>query len=147
MARDWEAVGLDWIAEPVSRVFGENNASDRRVVATAQLPVVRDLDLLAAAGVNVLAWLNAANSMRVRAQAIARDHKGDIESLREKVWNALLGVRMAGSRVVTKTVRKLSDGTTYEGDNQTEFVSLEMAALVDLGIDADTARTLAEARW
>ena len=145
MARNWEAIGLSWLAEDVSKVFGENNASDKRVVATAQLPVVTDLDKLAAGGVDILAWLNASNSMRVRAQAIARKNpKADPEKMRELVFSALQGVRMGvAGRTVEIIKRALPDGNFYTGTDENEYRSQYAAALVDKGVDSDVALTIA----
>lgn len=146
MARNWDDVGLGWTAEDVSKVFGENNASDKRVIATAQLPVVKDLDKLKAAGVDVLAWLNASNSMRVRAQAIGRKAKknADVETLRESVFSALKGVRMTASgRVVEIVKRPLPDGSMYDGTDENEYRQAYAAALVDSGVDATVALQIA----
>lgn len=148
-ARDWSAIGIVWESDDVSEVFGENNQSDKRVVATAQLPRIIDLDKAAKAGVNILAWLNASNSMRVRAQAIARATEGklDVEALRERVFAALLGQRAtATGRTVVK--RNLPDGTIYEGDSEVDFRQLFALALVEMGVPSDVATEKARgASW
>lgn len=142
--RDWAAIGLGWVTEPVSKVFGDNNQSDKRKVADAEIPQVLNIDLLAAAKVDVLGWLNASNSMRVRAQAIARTHKGTAEELREKVFQALLGQRnVTGGRTVTIVKRPLPDGTMYEGTDENEFRQMYAASLVDQGVDATVALSIA----
>jgi len=138
----WAAIGINWIAEPVSEVFGENNQSDKREVAIAQLPQIIDIDKAAKGGINILNWLNASNSMRVRAQAIARSHQTlKPDAMREMVFAALLGQRAAGgSRTTVITIRNLPDGKVYDGNDEIEFRQLFMAALIDMGVDGAMAR-------
>ncbi len=153
MARNWDELGIVWVADTVAEQVGDNATSRRELNVVAQLPRIVDIDKATAAGIDVLAWVNSANSMRVRAQSIARDvaRKGgakDAESIREKVYAALRGVRSTsggGTVVVEKIVEKiitkrmLPNGDMYEGDDENEFRQLAAAAMVDLGMDAADA--------
>lgn len=142
--RDWAAIGINWITEPVQKQHGDHY-TDRHVVGNAELPQIADIDLVAKSGVSILAWLNASNSMRVRAQAIARTHKGTAEELREKVFAALLGQRQSGfgTKTITVVKRPLPNGEMYEGTDENEFRQLYAAALVDSGVNADVALQIA----
>lgn len=153
--RNWAEIGLDWAAEEVMKQFGENNQSDKRIVGVAQLPIVTDIDKLGASGVDVLAWLNSSNSLRVRAQALGRSSKlpknaadEKVEQLREKVYSAMLGVRMSGGRVVERIVtvveKRLPDGTIYKGESEEEFRAAFAAALIDLGVESAKALEMAK---
>src|SRR5688572_4781447 len=102
MTRIWADLGLAWVADTVQIQHGDHASDRREHDVLAQLPVVEDIDKAGAAGIDVLAWVNASNSMRVRAQAIARKAKKgtDTETLRERVYQALKGVRMSGGKVI-----------------------------------------------
>lgn len=143
MTRNWEEIGIVWEADDVSKQYGDH-ATDRKVIAVAQLPRISDIDKAQAAGIDILGWVNSSNSMRVRAQAIARANpKLDAEALREEVFKALLGQRnVGGGRTTVITKRPLPGGVMYEGNDETEFRQLYTAALVDQGVAADTARTI-----
>lgn len=144
--RDWAALGIEWETESVSKQFGDH-ATDRKVVGNAQLPRIIDLDKARAAGISILAWINSSNSMRVRAQAIARATKDRTpEVLREAVFAALLSSRAraaAGVRVETIIKRPMPDGTMYDGDDEVEFRQLYAAALIDQGVEASVALSIA----
>ena len=145
--RNWASLGIVWFAEAVNEVFGENNQSDKRKVAIAQLPQIADLDKATKAGINILAWLNASNSIRVRAQAIARASMGElsIEALRERVFASLLGQRaVSGTRTVTVVHHTLPDGTLYDGNDEMDFRQLFALALVEMGVPGDIATEKAQ---
>jgi len=150
MARNWNEVGISWSAESVSRRHGEN-ASDKAVIGTAQIPLVADLDVVRNHfGDGVITGSLNGTSWRVMAQDVSRRmlEKGtkDAEAIREAVYNRLRGIRnpvMATPRTVEVKVYTLPDGTTYSGTNLAEYQAAYMAALVDQGIPADTARTIA----
>lgn len=153
--RDWAALGLSWEAGAVARQYGDN-ATDRRTLnITAQIPKVVDIDLATAAGIDVLAWVNSANSPRVMAQDVARKRaeksgpKATEEELRELVFTRLKGVRNVGGRVVERVVEKkirtLPNGQPWEGDDEMEFRAEYAACLIDLGVDGKTAQEKAMA--
>lgn len=146
--RIWADVGIDWATDEVGEQAGPNK-SDWRKIGDAQLPVIVDLDKAKAAGIDILALLNASNSPRVRAQAMERDALAekpvpDVETRRERIFNWLKGVRNGTARTVTVVKRPLPDGTFYEGNDETEFRQLYAAGLVDVGVPEQNALAVAK---
>lgn len=149
MARDWNALGIHWTESDVQRQHGDH-ATDRAILGKAQIPVLADMDLAKAAGLTpaILKGVNG-TSWRVMAQDVCRGllEKGikDVETTRERIYARLLSIRQAGTVVQTVTVvkRPLPDGTMYEGSDENEFRANYMAALIDAGVDANVARTMA----
>lgn len=155
MDRNWNDLGLAWEAGEVAKQFGDN-ATDRRTLnIKAQIPKVTDIDKATAAGIDVLAWVNSANSPRVMAQDVARKRaekspKPTDEEMRELVFSRLKGVRNVGGRVVERVVvkRALPNGSMYEGSDEMEFRAQYAAALIDLGVDGKVAQESALAyQW
>lgn len=123
---DWESMGITWTTGPVRKQHGPNGA-DRREVATAQIPeITGPLAFANHFGENVLTnWLRSSNSLRVRAQAVARTHpEATADELRMMMYNAIRGVRAAGSATA--------------GLNMTEVIEKLRETLTNAGVDEDT---------
>lgn len=142
MARNWANMGVSWATETVKL--------DGKEYAGAEIIQIVDLEKFAAAlkaeGGDVMEVLNASNSPRVASQDVKRrglDTSG--EALREKVWMRMIGTRAPRSVVATKViVITLPNGDTYSGTSRTEYMAAYMAAAVDVGINAERARGIAE---
>lgn len=147
---DWAARGITWAEEPVSKVFGENNQSDKRVIGNAQIPVVVDLELFRKeyGDACVLGILDG-TSIRVMAQDVNRSGiaKGlNTEQLRERVDARLRGVRNRPLGGTTKEVLVylLPNNTKFTGSSLVEYQAQYGAALIDAGVDSAVAMTLAK---
>ena len=151
---NWKSMGIAWETSPVSRQHGPNK-TDRAVIGEAEIPQVVDIRAAIDAGLGdaMLAGING-TSWRVTAQDVSRRYlertpkdKRSQEDLRKAVYDRLRGIRarIVGGRVeyVEVVKRPLPDGTMYEGTDENEYRSAYAAALVDNGIDADVALTLA----
>lgn len=146
---DWAARGITWAEEEVSKVFGENNQSDKRVIGLAQIPVVVDLDLFRKeyGDACVLGILDG-TSIRVMAQDVSRTGltKGIAkEEIRARVDARLRGVRnrpTGGTVTKEVLVYLLPNGQKFEGSTLVEYQQQYIAALVDAGVDAAVAKTL-----
>jgi hypothetical protein len=146
--RNWQEMGLSWTTVPVREQAGDH-ATDRIGAGYAEVPVVTDVAKFVAhfGEPRALAIFNRANSLRVAAQSIARGSKDSAETLREKMYNSLIGVRNAGARP-TVTVHNLPDGTMYAGSDEMEYRQAFVAILVDLGVDVAKATSMAQlAKW
>lgn len=142
MSRNWKELGIRWETSVVMRQHGDH-ASDRRPLGNAQIPVLEDPDLAIKNGLGpaILKGVNG-TSWRVMAQDVSRnkleDGIKDADVIQEDVFKRLLSIRASGgTRVIVK--RNLPNGDIYEGSDETEFRQMFAAALVDLGIDAETA--------
>lgn len=151
MARNWDEIGLAWSAESVSRRHGEN-ASDKSVIGTGQIPVVSDLDKVREHfGDEVITGALNGTSWRVMAQDVSRrslekDIK-DAETIREAVYNRLRGIRNpagTSTRTVEVKVYALPNGETYKGTDLAAYQAEYAAALVDQGVPAETAMDIAK---
>lgn len=154
-ARDWNALGIEWIQEPVSKQAGDH-ATDRQVIGNAEMPIVKDLTkFIEGFGEGVVLGIMDGTSLRVMAQDVNRRllPKGDRgEVIREAIYNRLRGVRNTGTRTpVTVTVKvyslpPMSDGTpqTYKGTDLIEYQQAYLAALVDNGIEVAVAQQIAQ---
>lgn len=144
MARNWEDYGIRWHTTTVRRERGTVTR------AGAEIPEIVNVDAFAAAlsrdGSNLMNVVNASNSPTVRAQSVARNSDVVGETLREAVWRAIVGMRSEIRTVTqTKVIMPLPNGTTYDGNDRTEFVAAFMAAALDaMGMAPDQARQLAE---
>lgn len=142
----WANYGISWEAETVGKQNGPNKTDWVAYPTKAQIPRVSDYEKFIAhfGKPLVLAWLNASNSMRVKAQAVSRglieNGTKDAEVIKQGVYNALRGLR-AQAAVHTVTIVKvtLPDGTVYEGSDETEFQQMFAAALVGLGVPTEAA--------
>jgi hypothetical protein len=148
MSQNWEAFGIAWESEVVSRQAGPNK-TDRVAFSThAQLPKISDFDKFTEhfGKPAVLAMFNASNSLRVRAQAVCRGllEQGvkDTDALRQAVYNAMRGVRATATPVQVR-VYTLPNGQLYNGQDVMEYRQLYVSALVEAGVDAQVAITLA----
>jgi hypothetical protein len=146
---NWEERGIVWIEEEVSERVGPNG-SDTRVLGKAQIPQVVDLQkFVAAYGEGVVLGSLDGTSVRVMAQDVnrtgLRKHLS-VEEIRQRIDGRLRGVRARGVpavKVVEVKVHALPDGTTYSGTDEVEYQQAYLAALVDAGVDAAVARTIA----
>lgn len=142
----WANYGITWNAETVGKQNGPNKTDWVAYPTKAQIPTVSDYEKFVAhfGKPLVLAWLNASNSMRVKAQAVSRglieSGTKDADTIRQGVYNALLGLR-AQAAVHTVTIVKvtLPDGSVYEGSDEIEFRQMFAAALVGLGVPTEAA--------
>ncbi len=146
---DWAARGISWAEEPVAKVFGENNQSDKRVIGNAQIPVVNDLDLFRKeyGDACVLGILDG-TSIRVMAQDVNRTGitKGlPKEEIRARIDARLRGVRNRplGGGTKEVLVYLLPNGTKFTGTSLVEYQQQYMAALVDAEVPAAVAQALA----
>lgn len=146
--------GMVWNTETVNTAPGGNGANKTIATSDAQILSIVDIEKFRASyphADDVLLGIANGTSLRVMAQDVnRRNPKLSAEKRRELILNRLAGVRNAGVRtvvtvekIVTKTVRALPNGTTYDGDNETEFRAAYMAAMVDLGVDPSVARDTA----
>ena len=150
---NWESFGITWKTEVVSKQHGPNKTDRVAYTTKAQIPTVADEaawdKFVAHFGKGgVLALFTASNSIRVRAQAVCRsaieEGERDEEKLRQRVYNNMKGIRAQASVVVnTVYVNRLPDGTMYEGTDELEFQQAYAAAMVDMGVPADTATAMA----
>jgi hypothetical protein len=152
MSQNWDDMGIAWVTGIVSRENG-GHRTDRAPLGTAYYPTISNLEKAIAhfGSSTVLAWINASNSIRVMAQSINRagiEHRVPADEIKTRIYNRLRGMRNVVTHATT-TVRvrvvTLIDGTTYDGDDLTEYRQLQMAAMVDLGIDPTVARDRASA--
>lgn len=139
---DTKEMGFHWESEPVSKVFGENNHSDKRVVnPQAQIAVMDNVAKFDAAFPGLILALQDGSSLRVRCQAVGRKFDGkDLEANRTAVLAMMRGTRAS----VTITRRPLPNGQMYQGHDEAEYRQLVTVAYVDLGIDEDKAIELAK---
>jgi hypothetical protein len=148
--------GLVWLVETVNTE--PDDTGSVKVIASdnAQILSIADYDNFTAnfpRAKDILLGIANGTSLRVMAQDVnRRNPKKSVEERRTAIVNRLAGVRNAGARtVVTKivekivTVRKapLPGGTFYEGENEVEYRAAYIAALVDQGVPAATATTIA----
>jgi hypothetical protein len=145
---NWTDAGIQLTESPVSRQAGDNK-SDRHVIGTAIIPTVVDIPKFLATFGNEAA-LGSINgtSIRVMAQDVNRraiEGKWTREALELALWNRLKGVRNPATGT-TRTVVKfaLADGTIWEGDNFDSYEAAQAAALIDMGLDPDTAKLSAK---
>lgn len=148
--RDWAALGILWVESEVSRQHGPNK-TDRAVIGTGQVPQLTDIDKAVEAGLEaaILAGTNG-TSWRVTAQDVSRSYieatkasDRDVETLRERIFSRLKGMRNAAIGTRTVLVAPLPDGTQWKGTDSTEYEQLYAAGLVDAGMDAAMALGLA----
>lgn len=150
-ARNWEEMGISWAEETVSRQHGPH-ATDRVVIGTAQIPIVKDLSKFTAHfGESVVLGVMDGTSIRVQAQDVSRTGiaKGlKAEEIRERMYLRLKGIRNRPLAGETKEVKvyRLPNGQDYKGTDVTEFRQLYAAALVDSGVPAAVATTLANSQ-
>lgn len=147
---NWADRGITWATEDVSKQHGDH-ATDRVVIGQAQIPVVTDLAKFTAEyGVACVLGILDGTSIRVMAQDVNRSGlaKGmKQDELRQRVDARLRGIRNRPvGGVVTKEVKvyMLPNGQRYTGTDLAEFQAAYTAALVDAGIDAAVALTLAK---
>lgn len=147
---NWADRGISWQTEDVSKQHG-SHATDKVVIGKAQIPVVTDLEKFRSeyGDACVLGILDG-TSIRVMAQDVNRTSlaKGlKADEIKARIDARLRGIRnrpLGGTTVVTKLVYVLPNGEKYTGTSLVEFQSEYMAALVDAGVPAEVARTLAE---
>jgi len=140
MSRNWESYGIEWEAGEVKKESG----------ATFPAEIIRVVDLakfastIKAANGDVMAILNASNSIKVMCQDVCRTNPKDSrDAKREKMWNRLTGVRNTPRAAQPKVM--LADGTIWQGDNADDFVAAQTAALFKLGLPTEAAETAAKA--
>lgn len=146
----WADRGITWAAgEEVSKRYGPND-SDKRVLGTAQIPVVTDLDKFRKAyGDACVLGIMDGTSLRVMAQDVNRSGlvKGlSAEEIRSRIHLRLKGIRnssVATVKTVTVKVYALPGGGQYAGTDLVEYQQAYVAALVDLGTPAEVATTVA----
>ncbi len=144
-ARNWAALGIVFVQDTVAKGTGTNKIEYR---TKAELPTVGDWEKFVEhfGAPSVLNMLNASNSIRVGAQAICRDllernANCPAEEMREAVYAWMKGVRGRSAQTITVTVvkRYLVDGSLFEGSDEMEWRQANIAALVEMGLDADKA--------
>lgn len=156
MARNWGELGIVWIPGTVSRRRGKND-SDKIEIGVGPIPQLSDVDLAIKADLadSIMAGVNG-TSWRVTAQDVIRAYvesnrdsikarqgnlpdATDVEELRERIFSRLKGMRSGGSNTRTVFVAPLPNGERWTGTDVTEYEQLYFAALMDAGMDADTA--------
>lgn len=146
---DWTARGISWAEEDVSKQHGDH-ATDRVVIGKAQIPVVQDLAKFTAEyGEPCVLGILDGTSIRVMAQDVNRSGlaKGlKVEEIRQRIDARLRGVRNRPLAGPTKTVLvyMLPNGEKFAGTTLVEFQQQYLAALVDQGVGAQVARTIAQ---
>lgn len=142
--------GITFTAEPVAKRAGPN-ATDRKVIGNGQIAVVTDLTkFVEHFGAPVVLGIMDGTSVRVMSQDVSRrgleaTPKHTPEQIQDAIYNRLKGVRNRGAATTKEIiVHILPDGTKYTGDNLVEFQQQYAAALVDAGVDSDTALLIAQ---
>lgn len=148
---NWDNIGITWSAEPVMRQHGDH-ATDRRTIGNAQIPVLLDLAKFRENVQNadeILLGIWDGTSARVQAQDVCRkmlEKSASVETMREAVWNRILGVRI---RVNVPKSYPLPDGKRYTGNDLTEYRKLYGAAqhalALQMGATVELADRIAEA--
>lgn len=146
---NWEGRGISWQQEDVSKQHGDH-ATDKVVIGKAQIPVVTDLEAFRKEyGDSCVLGILDGTSIRVMAQDVNRSGlaKGlKAEEIRQRIDARLRGIRnrpLGGTTVVTKLVYLLPNGEKFTGTTLAEFQGEYLAVLIDSGVPADVARTLA----
>lgn len=145
---DWALRGISWVTEDVSKQHGDH-ATDRVVIGKAQIPVVSDLDAFRKEyGDACILGILDGTSIRVMAQDVNRSglaKKLSADEIRQRIDARLRGIRnrSLGGTVKEVTVYLLPNGEKWTGTDETSYQAEYMAALVDAGVDAAVARTLA----
>lgn len=148
---NWAERGITWSLEDVSKQHGDH-ATDRQVMSQkAQIPVVTDLEkFVAEYGFGCVLGIMDGTSIRVMAQDVNRSGiaKGlKAAEIQSRIDARLRGIRnrpVGGAVVKEVKVYMLPNGQRYTGTDLAEYQSLYTAALVDAGIDASVALTLAK---
>jgi hypothetical protein len=118
--------GFTWTMWPVNMQAGDH-ASDKMGLGEVPIPVVTDVPKFNAAFPGLALKAMNGTSIRVTAQRIGRDGRErdsrvSAETLKRRIINWMLGVRVAVSQVVVKEVRVsiyvASDGTEFEDKNE-----------------------------
>lgn len=150
MSKNWEEMGITWAAEEVSKQHGDH-ATDRRVMGTAYIPVVTDLGKFTESfGQACVLGILDGTSIRVMAQdvnraGLAKNLKPD--EIKDRIEARLRGVRnrpVGGTTIVKVKVHTLPNGTEYTGTDVVEYQQAYAAALIDQGVDATVAITIAQ---
>lgn len=149
MARDWDSIGITWLAEKVHRADGNTKVEIR---GTAQIPNLTNLEKflkgvpegqkLVTDSINGTSW--RVTGQGANRRMLEKNPQIGIEELREFVWGSVVkagGPR--GVRVVEKKVHTLPGGGTYDGTDQVEYQQLYAAALIDRGTPNDVALDIA----
>lgn len=140
---DYEALGIKWETESVSRVFGPNQSDKQEVNDAAQIAVMTDVARFDAAFPGYILAMSNGTSLRVKCQSIGRKFNGrteaDREANRAAVMASLKGVRI---RATSAPKRPIPGGEYYHGTNETEYRQLCLAAYVDQGFDSAVASKL-----
>lgn len=141
--------GITFASEPVAQRAGPN-ATDRRVIGNGQIAVVNDLNkFVEHFGEQVVLGILDGTSIRVMSQDVSRrgltaTPKATTEQIQEAIYNRLKGVRNRGAGgTVEVIIHVLPNGEKFTGTDENEFQQLYAAALVDEGVDADTALMIA----
>lgn len=159
---DWAShTGMVWEANQTNkRTDGPNNSDMRATINMAQIPAPSDFDKMVehfGKGI-VLGWIRGSNSLRVAAQAVAREveHKISVQEMRLRVYERIMGIRSARATVVTVEkiverivkVRTLPDGSVFDGDDEMEYRQAIVATLTEMGLEFAVAKVAAEkATW
>lgn len=155
MAKNWEAMGIKWDESEVSRQHGAH-ATDRVVLGKGQAPVIVDwAKALEAFGEGPIMSGCNKTSWRVLAQDVSRTclEKGtkDVEAIRDRVYNRIMGLRNSGIAGTTRTVTvevkvyPLPGGSfTPSTDDATEGCQEYASALMDAGLDPAIALAMAK---
>jgi hypothetical protein len=148
---NYDELGIRFDLEEVAKQSGDNRSDKVTFARKAPIVIVTDVTKFRESfGDETILAVFDGTSIRVKSQAIARRMlaKGaNDEAIREANVNMLRGVRNAtrgGTTVVTKYA--LPNGQTYSGTNETEYQAEYLAALVDAGVPAEIARTIAVAQ-
>lgn len=144
---NWDARGIAWTTEEVSERAGPNG-SDTRVLGKAQIPVVKDLSAFVKEyGEGVVLGSLDGTSIRVMAQDVNRTglrKKLSVEEIRTRIDGRLRGIRARGIPSVKEVqVYALPNGQKFTGTDETEYQAAYAGALVDAGVDAAVALTIA----
>jgi hypothetical protein len=148
MPNNYADFGISFTSEPVAQRAGPN-ATDRKVIGNGQIAVVTDLNkFVEHFGADVVLGILDGTSIRVMSQDVSRrgltaTPKASDDQIREAIYNRLKGVRNRGGGTREVVIHVLPNGEKYTGSDLAEFQSLYAAALVDAGVDADTAIMLA----
>lgn len=145
---NWADRGISWSQEDVSKQHGDH-ATDRVVIGKAQIPVVTDLAKFTAEyGEACVLGILDGTSLRVMAQDVNRSGLAKqlkAEEIQQRIDARLRGIRNRPLAGATKTVvvYMLPNGERYNGTSLVEFQQAYLSALVDAGVPAEVARTLA----
>jgi hypothetical protein len=145
---NWESRGIVWLTEDVSERAGPNG-TDTRVLGKAQIPQVTNLSAFVQEyGEGAVLGSLDGTSIRVMAQDVNRRgivKRLSAEEIRTRIDGRLRGIRPRGVPETKEVlVYALPNGDVFTGTDEIEYQQEYAAALVEMGVEAEMALTIAK---